>query len=305
MSKEVKKTLNSKKTTNKNQNNTIVKKLGDSLLTSKVKSFTLDGIISKSHWTTIMLVELIGTFLLVSIIIAPLSVLKPHGQNTGFLKLWEYKIWIAIWISFGIFLLICMFGTVSANFNPAVTIVEIYAGNDTVRLGLGKIGVQFVGSLAAAFMAYGLAENAGTFDSNSTLGASTNKAEIWWEGSAKTVLNDAEGYWWIIILLFESVGTFILLWTVFGTKHAKHKNTLVKKSAYISLILVVVIWVNDSVGSPTINPSRTMMPAFVSQIMGGDADAIANNSIHVVGQMIAALSYGMYVQKKSGSTVIY
>jgi glycerol uptake facilitator-like aquaporin len=68
----------------------------------------------------------------------------------------------------------------------------------------------------------------------------------------------------MIILFFEGVGSFILLYLIFGKKNAKHKKTLFQKAFYISIGLFFVIWVNDTVGAPTLNPARALAPAMVS-----------------------------------------
>jgi glycerol uptake facilitator-like aquaporin len=68
----------------------------------------------------------------------------------------------------------------------------------------------------------------------------------------------------MIILFFEGVGSFILLHLIFGKKNAKHKKTLFQKALYISIGLFFVIWVNDTVGAPTLNPARALAPAMVS-----------------------------------------
>jgi glycerol uptake facilitator-like aquaporin len=85
------------------------------------------------------------------LITAPASVMDTADRGNKFASMFDFKIFIAAWISTGIFLLIIMFGIVTANFNPIVTLFEIGDGHDSVRLGCGKILAQFAGAIAASY----------------------------------------------------------------------------------------------------------------------------------------------------------
>ncbi len=279
----------------------------------------------KWHAWFILFVELIGTIFLVFWICFPNAFafeyadVEGHWANgnatlTSISNFWatyfSYPILLALYVCFGIFVLVICTIWVSANFNPAVTTVEMIKGNDPYHLGLMKIGVQFLGAFAAAIFVLELSKALGTWDIQTSattyavsLDAIAPAINPGWvsmnifEGSI-SMKEASDSWFWFLSLLLEFVYVYMLLALVFIGKMNK-----VARTAWISMGLVAILWVSQHTMNVTLNPARALAPAVVHDIARGLHGQTATSYtsfvwIYILGQMAAAAVFGLHITYK-------
>ncbi len=269
---------------------------------------TLCPIKKQIIWRTwvVLLVEAIGTFILVFGILA-ISALSfensaHHSSNESFWKgiesIFTWFIVVALYVGILIYILLLLFRNVSANFNPVVTVIEIYTKKDTPKLGAYKITVQMTFALAAAFFIYGVSNWTGIWDSQSsadlehTLGAVYPYFKSWnWSdlsgGHYAVTFTDytIESFlYWVAIILIETIFIFIALTQIFWVKLSKNLHSI-----WVALVFVILITVGLRFSTVSLNPARMFAPAIVTEILGG------NNTLQFAWIYFAGQAFGVAI----------
>ncbi len=247
----------------------------------------------KNFWV-ILLVELIGTFILVFGILLPSAASfgdwTVHQHNIAFWKAVQLTFtpltMKALWVALLIALLVIPTIRISANFNPAVTIVEMGIGNDSKKLGFSKIGVQFLGGIAAGLFAVLVAHSINADRSSSNLDAIAPIIRHFKWSSSKildptyiTIAISGKDLIWYTPLHFvmEFILTFLLLWSVFlFGEQSKLKRTLI-----ITLMVWVIVTIGLRTNNIALNPARAFGPAFADLASGYGKTADLNSSFYI------------------------
>jgi glycerol uptake facilitator protein len=224
--------------------------------------------------------EVIGTMLLIILgdgVVANVLLGKTKGNNGG---------WIVITTAWAlaVFVAVMVVGFVSgAHLNPAVTIGLAVAGNFDWAQVPGYIIAQMVGAFIGAvivWLAY-FQHWAATPDPGLKLAVFSTGPAI-----RNTVWN----------LVTEIIGTFMLMFGVFGIRGAVMGTDAIDLGALGAIPVAFLVWaIGLSLGGPTgyaINPARDLGPRiahFVLPIPGKGSSDWAYSWIPVVGPIIGAV----------------
>ncbi len=274
----------------------------------------------KYQWKTwvVATIEFIGTFLMTFMIIAPstfgLYNAETYGNSDfgkGIELIFSFMFMRAMWVAFGIWVLIILFNKISVNINPAITIAEMAAHNHLRAQGVVKILAQVGGAIVASYIALylGLAwmEDVTSIDSiqlgvhnfyqsdpNSQMGFIIDDNEI----------NIAEHQVYIAVQFFmEFILTFLLLLAVFSTDHINWSI----RSCILAIVLLVLVSIGIRTDNIALNPARLIGPAMASATYnlnhaGAEIDkgALATLPVMLIAELSAALL--MYFIQGIGKT---
>ena len=224
--------------------------------------------------------ELIGTMILILLgdgVVANVLLGKTKGNNGG---------WIVITTAWALAVFVGVFtvGVVSgAHLNPAVSIGLATAGKFSWSLVPGYIVAQMIGAFIGAvlvwltyFQHWGATSDPGL------------KLAVFSTGPAirNTVWN----------LVTEAVGTFMLLFGVFGIRGAAMGTDQIDMGALGAIPVAFLVWaIGLSLGGPTgyaINPARDLAPRIAHAILpipGKGSSDWGYSWIPVVGPIIGAV----------------
>jgi glycerol uptake facilitator protein len=166
-------------------------------------------------------------------------------------------------------------GHVGGNhINPAVTLGLAVSGKFPWSQVPGYIGAQIVGALVGASAIIGV------------LGSKASDV-----GLGVASYGDIS---WVQAFTAEFVGTFILVFTIFGVIHRKAAAGFAGVAIGL-VVFAVIIPVAPATGA-AINPARVVGPMFIQQIAGGEVKW-SQLPVYLVGELLAgaaaALLYGL------------
>jgi glycerol uptake facilitator protein len=163
------------------------------------------------------------------------------------------------------------FGYISGNhINPAVTLGLAATGKFPWRDVPAYLAAQVVGAIVGALAIVGVL---GSKASDLGLGVAAYK---------DIPVHQA--------FIAEFVGTFILVFTVFGVIHRKAAPGFAGLA--IGLVVFAVIIVVAPATSASINPARTTGPMLVQQVLGGSVQW-EQWPVYVVAELLAGLAAGL------------
>ncbi len=267
----------------------------------------------------VLLIEFIGTFLMVFEIIAPSSF--DLGSNDVYSVIFGSFFMKAFWVSAFILLLIYLLRNISVNLNPAVTLSEVATGHHNWTKAFWMILIQFLGAFCASETAYFIANAAGTWDAsvaeNSVLDAiypvlrfsSMEQQLLSLDSSYINFLEPGfkldtykEGAYLIILFAIEALYTFVLISSViWGSKYIS--NSLRPLIIFGTLLIIITLGIHTN--NIALNPARLMAPAISSQLHGG-AKTLQFSWVFLFGELFAVMLV-FYIEsiknKKVGNTV--
>ena len=169
-----------------------------------------------------------------------------------------------------------VFGYISGNhINPAVTLGLAVTGKFPWRQVPGYLIAQLLGAVLGSFLIVGAL---GTKASELALG----------------VASYAESIPWYQAGFAEFVGTFLLVFAVFGVIHRKAAPGWAGLAIGL-VVFAAIIPVAPTTGA-SINPARTSGPMIVQQILGGTVDW-SQWPVYVIAELLAgvaaALAFGL------------
>jgi glycerol uptake facilitator protein len=224
--------------------------------------------------------ELIGTMLLIILgdgVVANVVLGKTKGNSSG---------WIVIttgW-ALAVFVAVMVVGFISgAHINPAVTIGLAVAGNFSWSQVPGYIVAQMIGAFLGAVIVWltYFQHWAATPDPGAKLAVFSTGPAI-----RNTVWN----------LITEIVGTFMLMFGVFGIRGAIMGTDAIDLGALGAIPVAFLVWgIGLSLGGPTgyaINPARDLGPRIAHAILpipGKGSSDWGYSWIPVVGPIIGAI----------------
>lgn len=294
----------------------------------------------KLEWKlwVVLLIEFLGTFIMVFEIIAP----SAFGLGKDWSGMDVSQAWInfndiygiifgsyfmkAFWVAGFILLLIFLLRNISVNLNPAVTMSEVATGEHSWTKGLAMIATQFAAGILAGEVAWAISDAMGIWNgtdsvSTSSLDAvyprfitSTTEQQLFglngldsFEDSGTYIdwnENQAMGWgdWWygIISYLLEFAFTFALVSSVIYAS----KNRMTHPFVITGTVLIAVV-LGIHTNNIALNPARLMGAAIPTQIHGGD-ETLQYSWIFLSGEVSAVLLVFFIESKrkeKEGSTV--
>ena len=280
---------------------------------------TYDETKNKLVWRLwlILLVEFVGTFLMVLEIIAPSSFRL--NDNHIYNMIFGSYIMKAVWVSTFIYILILLFRKISVNLNPAVTLAEVAAGNTSIYKAGLMIIAQFAGALFAGESAYLIANAIGAWDHSNPLSNSLDAVapRLVFDGPFMNLLGvnptiveswvtkPPHGFGWlfgIVPFLIEFVLMYGLLASVI---YGKSEITSNIRPIIIFATLTVVVALGIPTLSIAINPARLYGAAIATQINGG-AHTLQYTWIYLFGELSAVYLFFVVENvknEKSGSAI--
>lgn len=166
-----------------------------------------------------------------------------------------------------------IFGYISGNhINPAVTLGLAVTGKFPWRQVPAYLLAQLLGAIVGAFTIVGVL---GTRASEVGLGVASYNPE--------TVP-------WIQAFTAEFVGTFILVFTVFGVIHRKAAPGFA--GLVIGLVVFAAIIPVAPATGASINPARTTGPMLVQQILGGEV-RWEQWPVYIIAELLAGVAAGL------------
>ncbi|MHB8189241.1 MAG: MIP/aquaporin family protein [Ferrimicrobium sp.] len=232
-----------------------------------------------------LLSEVIGTAFLVFIGVGSIPAMVAVNGTAPF----TYADLGMISLAFGTVVVATVYclGHISGNhINPAVTFGLAVTGKFPWKDVPGYLIAQLVGATIGAFAIIG------------TLGSQAWKSGL---GVAAYHTGVSGGRAFVA----ELIGTFILVFVVFGVIH--RKAPLGWAGLVIGFVVFAVIMVVAPATSSAINPARVLGPMLVLQIMGGTvhwSQAPVYISAELLGGVLAALVYTMLVRTPADSLVM-
>ena len=219
-----------------------------------------------------LVAECIGTALLTLIgagSVTATFVINGNGKSSPFT---EADLGV-ISFAFGLIIVAMVYsiGKVSGcHINPAVTIALLVTGRTDLPTAVSYIVAQFVGG---------------------TLGA---LAIVLWFGTSVVTsgINGVTAFgagtpWWQAVLA-EAIGTFILLFTIFGVA-VDSRAPAGWAGLVIGLVVVAIIMTLGPVTNASLNPARSFGPVLVRTLFGGPS-AWAQYWVYVVGPIIGGIA---------------
>lgn len=230
-----------------------------------------------------MLAEAIGTFFLCFAgIAAMLSTQAPLNSGVGL---------IGIALAHGLALSVAVnaFGGISgAHFNPAVTIGMLVTGRIKLDGALQYILAQLAGATVAAWACQSLFP-----------AVAVEAAQLGIPLPAPDNMPGVEGAWLTVgsLCVCEFILSFLLMTAIFGTA-VDSRGAAVKIGGFgIGLTVVFDILACGPITGASMNPARSLGPALVYKLTGGEAGANAFNlhwcywAAPTAGAVVAALVY--------------
>ncbi len=212
------------------------------------------------------LAEFIGTFVLVF-----------GGCGTAVLDAKHVGV-LGVSLAFGLTLLTMAYaiGHVSGcHINPAVTLGLVIAGRHDKSDLLGYWAAQIAGGVLAALVLYAVASGLPAFDLVASGLASNGFAE-----------HSPDKYSLVAGLIAEVIGTALLLFTVLGATDKKSPAGFA--GLPIGLVLTLIHLITIPVTNTSVNPARSIGPALVLALFGGEGWAVAQLWLFIIGPMIGA-----------------
>jgi len=184
------------------------------------------------------------------------------GADLGFISLAFATIVIAT---------VYVFGYISGNhINPAVTIALAVNGKFPWREVPSYIAAQVIGAIVGSFAIVGAL---GSKASELGLGVASYSDIPWWQAATA-----------------EFIGTFILVFTVFGVIHRKAAPGFA--GIVIGLVVFAAIVPVAPATGASINPARTTGPMLVQQLLGGEV-RWEQWPVYVGAELIAGIAAGL------------
>lgn len=261
------------------------------------------------NWKTILLAELIGTYLLTLWIILPSSV-GFDSMNNWWGYIWTLMIMKALWVAGFIVFIVYVLRYISVNLNPAVTIAEIAKGNDKLPIGLAKINIQFAGGIMAGFTALGLAvltdNNTSNLDAISPLvrhyDFNNLGSGVWYDNpilsKSYNDFNGGQGIFVMSSMILEFIYTYALLASVFYWQKKVSHNMR-------PIVIGLIVWLAVTLGLRTnniaLNPARLIGPA-IAQSVGINSGILISSSpinytdwmwVYLISELSAASIFAM------------
>ncbi len=286
----------------------------------------------------ILLFELIGTALLVFLLIAP-SALNLAANTTWYADIFDMFVAQAVWIAGSILVVTILFGWVSADANPVVTLARVARGQRNGQQAFWIISFQMIGAFAAAYGAFYLGNghldlifSGATTATDGTLGSllpmlQLSGNEIEWFGNLSWVIanvnpdgfivfapiagkagifnlwatSGADAYAFLAITFaMEALLTWIFLSALVGSKK-ENKNSRV---ILTFIVLVIILTIGAHTNNVSLNPVRTLAPAIIA-VTAGSADPlyIAYAVFFVAGQLVAVLLVAKGFAKRNNKAI--
>ncbi len=262
----------------------------------------------------ILLVEFLGTFIMVFEIIAPSSF--RFGDNEIYSIIFGTYIMKAAWVSFFIYMLILLLRKISVNLNPAVTLAEVAAGNTPIKRAGLMIIVQFMGAILAGEAAFLIADAIGTWHGDGTdsldavaprlvfngelmnlMGFNATIVESW----AKVAPHGKQWLFGVVPFAMETILMYGLLAAVLYGPSETSSNI---RPIIIFATLTVVVAAGIPTDSIAINPARLFGAAIATQINGGE-QTLQYTWIYLFGELFAVYIFFVVEnikREKSGGT---
>lgn len=270
----------------------------------------------------ILLFELIGTALLIFLLVAP-SALNLADNTTWYSNVFgDMFVTQALWIAGSILIISLLFGWVSADANPIVTLARVARGQRNGQEAFWIISFQLIGAFAAAFAAYwigsghidtifgtaGVANTDGTFGSLIPFLQLSGNEMDWFAGSAiadnaltnggfivnqgndvfelwNTSWANAEAYsFYAITILLEGIFTWAFVSALVGSKNEK-KNS---RPFLAFIVLMIVLTLGVHTNNVALNPLRVIAPSMIATAHGATG-YIGYSIIFVAGQLFGLL----------------
>jgi aquaporin Z len=234
------------------------------------------------------LAEFIGTFLLVFLCCGAASFTAGYQGYLGV---------VGIAMIFGLVLtgLCYTIGHVSgSHVNPAVSIAMWVAGRMETAEFFVYICAQFLGGIAAGFSLYGLSR---TFSSDRLALFMTNGYDLTslgtnGYGSASSFLEISA----LGAAIVEVILTFFFVWVVL-TVTAKKENQAIS-GVVIGAALTAVHLFGIPLTGTSVNPARSFGPALAVYVCKGDATALSQSVVFILGPLVggilAAFVYALF-----------
>jgi glycerol uptake facilitator protein len=156
------------------------------------------------------------------------------------------------------------------HINPAVTIALLVTGRTDLGTAVSYIIAQFVGGVLGAFaivLWFGTSVVASGINGVTAFGATTP----WWQA-----------------VLAEAIGTFILLFTIYGVA-VDARAPEGWAGLVIGLVVVAIIMTLGPVTNASLNPARSFGPVLMRTLFGGPS-AWGQYWVYIVGPVIGAIA---------------
>ncbi len=261
----------------------------------------------------IYLSEFIATFIFVFWIILPESLgfgtnpILDSGFNQFYNTIFGSPFMKAVRVAVMLSILLYIFGRISCNINPAVTLSQYFMGkHDKTKAAIMMI-TQFVSGFLAALSLYLIANTEAINYWNSSSSLSTPAPKIYLDSPLYRFLgvdgvyidftdksiNKAQYIYSIILIIFEGICTLALLLAInnFGNINKQIKPI------FISIVLIIFCSIFSSYGAAKFNPARTLGPGIVSLIFGGSNNIIWA-PLYLIAQFGAASYFYFYNNAK-------
>lgn len=269
----------------------------------------------------ILLIEFIGTFILVFGIIAPKAfgwTVEPESitkfGDVMYYIFFSSFIQISLYVSSLILILIFLLAKISVNLNPAVTLAEVAVGNTKWHIALPMIFIQLIAGILASLVVYELISVVGTpaaqenfengqfsldsvsptFTAPKLLNNTSHNIESW----AVVPPVKIEWLYALPVYIIEFLFTFALLASIVYGKDKISRN---KRPFIIFLTLFVIISFGCMTSNVALNPARLLGPAIVGHIAGEGpaAETMQYQMIYLAGEL-SAVALVFYIESKLG-----